>query len=597
MPATQAVDGHTHGVSAAQRSGASTFADLLGSVSGYTALFFSGSGADSRSGRAYTRSYYWLKDLMAPANWDVVERPLNVMIDVDYYANMEKLLGLSAQPWLMYTFVPNHAAKSDGDYSYTFLADGSVRYSVSGGGEYTHQVWNWDGDSMGCVAKWLGIPWCFTGYALERRQVDADHQLVLLSPLVHTSNPLTTIVVRWLLAYRSPTRINPIQGDFVRLLINGSDGMYRCTSKVGCYTAAKVRVQVDDAIISAQKTTSGKLSLATVKSKIDSDNSGMREFPGAEILLEYHLSGMSAEEPRVSVLDAGVRRFQYVPEGHTYDADARPGMVSFMEPLLDGGFVPDSCRNNDQAFVDGRVKNVRSKELPIGKTLHKFMTEFATFLVPNPHQLRPCEEEEVYDRQSRPSQRQILNNSQNEHPDRRTRQFMKREAYQRVNHPRGISQINGTDKRIYSAYIYAFVDAFLKPLNWYAFAKKPVAVAWRVVAVCMACLVVCLTDFSRMDGRVSNVCRFLEKMIMLRAFAPQYHAEIMEQLRAQHHLPGKTSHGVNHKTLWERLSGSAETSAFNTIINACIMYVAIGSWVMSQMKRGRSWDYSEVTTD
>jgi len=202
MPELPAVDGHTHGESAAARSSGSLFADLLARATGFTPVFLSGSGADGRAGREYTREYYWLKDLVAPAQWSVVDRPLSVMIDVDYYPEMENYLGWTDKPWIFYTFVPSDVGRSKGDYSYTFTAAGNVLYSVSGGGEYEHQVWDWDGDSIGCVYRFLGIfPWKFTGYAIERRQVDEDHQLVLLAPLVHTRNPLSTFIVRCLLSY------------------------------------------------------------------------------------------------------------------------------------------------------------------------------------------------------------------------------------------------------------------------------------------------------------------------------------------------------------------------------------------------------------
>ena len=143
----------------------------------------------------------------------------------------------------------------------------------------------------------------------------------------------------------------------------------RCTGKVGGYCAAKVPVAVDDAIAStALHVGTGKLSLPTVKSKMDPTFSGSKEFPGAEVLLEYHLHPGSGEA-KVSTLETGVRRFQFVPENCTYDYSAKPGMVAFMDPVLDGGFVPDICKNNDQAFVNERSKRVKTPELMIGRTL------------------------------------------------------------------------------------------------------------------------------------------------------------------------------------------------------------------------------------
>ena len=194
--------------------------------------------------------------------------------------------------------------------------------------------------------------------------------------------------------------------------------------------------------------------------------------------------------------------------------------------------------------------------------------------MPVKHALYPVEESVVYERQNRPSQRALLKASETEHPIRRASKFCKREASQFVNHPRGITQINATDKREYSAYVYAFVDEILKKQPWYAFSKKPVEVAERVAAVAYNASYVSLTDFSRMDGRVSNVCRYLEKLVMTASFDVMFHNQMLDLMQSQHHLAGKTAFGVWFYSEWERLSGSAETSAFNTMENACIIYVA-----------------------
>ena len=90
---------------------------------------------------------------------------------------------------MLYTLVPSRAGKDAGDYGYRFMSSGEVEYHVSGGGRYNHELWNWDGDSVRVFRYLFGVPIGMACYAIERRQMDEDHQVVLLVPLYRTVNP------------------------------------------------------------------------------------------------------------------------------------------------------------------------------------------------------------------------------------------------------------------------------------------------------------------------------------------------------------------------------------------------------------------------
>jgi hypothetical protein len=522
----------------------------------------------------YNRSYYWLKDLMCPASRVEPDPKTDVLgvIDVDYYMDMPDLLTKTFATYLLYTFVPSRASKDSGEYKYCFLPDGGVEYRVSGGGRYSHRLWSWDGDSLRVVRKFCGIPWSMVGYAVERRQMDEDHQLILLVPLVKTANPLTTWIAARLLQAQSLRRLNPVVGAFVRLETNEPDQLYMCTGKVGEYASAKVPASVDYAIQSATRTLSSKLTLATVKSKMDNGRTAAQSnHVGSEVLLEFHQQ-YSAQKDFVSIVSA-VRRFQWVRPGLVPDVVAKPGMVAFMQPLLDGGFVPDVCEGNEQRFVQERVEKIKCSDAVMDKFTSDCMTEFVELLVPSAHALHPVSTEEVFERQPRPSQRAILREAQHGQPTDVTKQFMKKEAYGSVTDPRGISQINGVDKMYYSAYLYAFTDGVMKKQVWYAFGKSPSEIARRVCDICADSDYVDMTDFSRMDGRVSNIARELERRAMFRAFGRDYTMVLYELMRKQTFLTAITTTGIKYKTEFQRLSGSPETSAFNTMLTAFIAYL------------------------
>jgi len=71
-----------------------------------------------------------------------------------------------------------------------------------------------------------------------------------------------------------------------------------------------------------------------------------------------------------------------------------------------------------------------------------------------------------------------------------------------------------------------------------------------------------------MDGRVSEIARYLERALMLRLFRPRQHVEILRLMKSQTGLRAKTTFGVRYDTGMARASGSPETSAFNTVLNA-----------------------------
>lgn len=561
--------GHTHGKSAATRSTASRMIDRASQATGKTATFIQGSAADLRQGRTITRNYFWVKDLQVP-DMQMTEKPeATAMVDVDYYVDMPRFLTQHFVPHYLYTFVPSRAAKDSGEYSYHFNSQGKVVYNVSGGGQYEHELWDWTGDSLMAVRKFWGIPYRVSTYCLERRMMDDDHQLILLAPLKEFRGVFSSWLATMTLAGKQLERFNPVQGNFVRMYVNSDSGMNVSTGKVGCYGSSYTTASVDDAIASASITCSQKIQLATVKSKME--RGGCLDHAGAEILLEYHLSGRKPA-PVVSLLSA-VRRFQWVPEGKSYDQEVKPSMVAFMQPLIDGAFVPDDCENNDQRAVEERVTKVANNDSYISGFVSDCMDEFIRFFYAGQTRfLVPYENDVVYDRAKKPTQKRIYDIAQHTSATDVAMNFVKKEAYETVTDPRMISQINGVDKMDYAGFIYAVSD-ILKKQVWYAFGKTPKEVSERVAEICEFAQKVSETDFSRMDGRVGIVLRELERRLMLHGFKSEYHARLYEIMRKQYCLRGKTRHGVRYNTGFARSSGSLETSDFNSIDNAFTCYM------------------------
>lgn len=582
---------HTHGLAASVRSTASHLIDAIAGHSGLSLEMVQGSAADIRAGRNISRQYYWAKDLMAEP-CDAIESDLCALVDVDYYVDMNKRLLTEVKPHLLYTFQPSTVARDEGDYRFTFTRDGQVKYTVSGGATYQHYVWNWDGDCIRVIRRIFGFPYQVVTYVVERRCVDEDHSLILLAPLKSYRGFMMSWIATKFLSAKELRRLNPVDGDFTRLYVNGRRELTVSTGKVDSYISCNVPASVDSTIAVTKETLSTKLTLYTVRSKLSKHN---KDEPlserGVEVLHAYHVRGCGKTE-QVSVVDA-VRRYQYLPGNAEADLDAKPTMVGFMQPLIHACFAPDKCFNTDVRAAQSRVEKLKTPDMSISAFVQKCMTEFIMkFVGENYHSLHPYDDDVVYERQNRPTQRHILDQAQHDQPNDKALVFVKAEAYSTANDPRMISTICGPNKLAYSTFIYPVAD-LMKKLPWYAFGKTPQQIALRVSEICQRSDWVDLTDFSRMDGRVNNVARTLERQLMYAIYAPEYRQTLALLMRSQCAMAAVTSFGYKYNTGMARASGSPETSAFNTILSAFTCYMSYrrnGDGLGGYMQVDEAWD-------
>jgi len=496
------------------------------------------------------------------------------MIDVDYYIDMPSYLADEFKPTILYTFQPEAVARDDGgEYSYTFNAKNEVIYNVSGGGSYNHEVWNYNCDHILVTKRFLGFPWRVAAYNVDRRRAGPDHELVCLTPLRRWTGPFAFLGA-WL-GGRELERLQPVEGEFLRMKVQRDDGVYVSTGEINRYAAATIGVKYDDAIAISSKTTTVKLSLPTVLAYIPGDNLVERKVQ-ASALLNYHRNRNPALKPSeafVFPVKEAVRNYDYGVE--SFDPDAKQTLTAFMSPLIHGAFAPLASRANEEKCVSGRITQFATKkgELRLTEFLDRTMREFCELLLPAAHTMEPTTIDEVYARQARPSQQRILDESlTGAEPERKVKMFMKKEAYGEPKEPRPISTINGVDKREYSRYLYPIAD-LIKTCDWYAFGKTPKDIAQRVTEVLDGANSAVNTDFSRFDGRVSELLRILERMLLVRAFRTEYTRDVTELHNSQFTQSAIGTFGTRYNTGYARASGSPETAAFNSIANAYVAYL------------------------
>jgi hypothetical protein len=559
------VSGHTHAKAAANRSTGTFLIEYISSSIGRDAYFFQCSAADQRNGRHGSRTYHWIKDMNVRSElFSPSENDIMAMVDVDHYVDMNEFLTDNFQPLLVYTFQPRRVAREKGEFSYTFNAKNEVEYRVSGGGFYSHPVWNYSGDSLKFAKRFCGFAYKLSVYQLERKQMDEDHQLLLLAPLVEFSG-LSAFVADIFLAGETLKRLQVAIGRYTRMFVQRNDGLTVSTGTVGGFSVAEVPASVDDELGSAMRTSKVGLSLPMVKKKMGD------ECTGAEILYEYHKLNTQSMVPQVTYhLDDRVRSYQWV-EGDV-DFEAKPAMVAFMDPIVDGAFVPAISKANDARAVRTRVVE-QTNVTQITGHIMKVVDEFWKLaLGDNVGTLRPVDEEYLFEKQSKPSQKRILHEAEFLDGNNRVKSFMKREAYSKINDPRLISTVNGPDKRDYSLFVYAMSEV-IKEQEWYAFGKTPDQIAARVVEISENAKVgIVKSDLSRMDGNWSEVARYFERRGMMLAFRAEHHSEISELMDRLVRCNAVTKNGVWYDTGLSKLSGEAGTSTMNTAFNSFLCF-------------------------
>jgi hypothetical protein len=431
------------------------------------------------------------------------------------------------------------------------------------------------------------MPFVMSTYLIDKRQTDEHHQLILLTPLKQWYGPFA-LLARILFGHPLRRVLPNVGNGFLRLKIHDSDGVSISTGKVGEYICAKSSAELDSYIgIIARRSKMG-LVMGQVRSRFDHEEE-------AAVVYDYHVDKPMIAATEVFKGAHGIRNYQFNPRA--YEPEAKPSLVSFMHPIVDGCYAPDMVVANLEQAVKGRIRNVMSEPVLdpfLIKVIDEFCERFlsSTGLITGDEismkgTLVPVEIEEVYDKQNRPTQRRIFDEAEFSQAKRIGKSFMKREAYGKISDPRIITTINGVDKLNYSRFIYAIAD-MLKMKEWYAFGKNPLEISFRVVEICSRTdQHVGQTDFSRFDGTVNPVIRYLEERLMVMAFRSEYTETIIELMRSNRNLPcfmttGK-SDAVSYDSGFARLSGSPETACFNSIANAFCAFLA---WRMTQTELG-----------
>jgi hypothetical protein len=565
---------------------------------------------DQRRNIAGDRSYYEDKDLcMDPQRDPITSRHVLISVDVDYFLPMDVKLLQHDNSFLLYTVIPESVA-SNGATNHTFH-NNVFTERIPGGSVYSHSLWDYSPDVIS-VRGWKNL-WTHTWkmYKVEKRQVSPNRAVVLLQlswskeqnlvsyvysllrfAVLRSTQLVTRKIYRLLgiacdasanvgeLKHTLLKRLQPLEGEFNVLRLVETDGIFYSIGRNNSHAHARIPATLFDTLRAAQNIQKQNMLKSTVESYLPPGES--RKFDSA-ILTDYLTNGTpnmhTVAAAAITRTDNGIATYQCESE-YGYDKDAPPSIVPIMPTILGDCPSPANCIANDDRCVRGRITDIGHKKPLVLTTFEqKAINEFVTYASSGLN-LEPSDYETVWERQGRPTQRTILGAADNacEMNAKPIRCFMKKESYGKITDPRNIAQLPPKLKAAYSRFTYALADAVKKHphWNWYGFGKTPIEVANKVASICSkAKKYVHMTDFSRMDGRKSNVGRTAWAAFLLQSFSPQYHEEIADLFSRQIDVRAVTAHGIFFETGFSQLSGSPDTSLSNSFETALTVYVAM----------------------
>jgi len=473
--------------------------------------------------------------------------------------------------------VPESTASTEEDNtSFYFNDKGELVTFIAGGGQYQHKLWDYGTDSLMVVRRKWGIPISSTIFAVERKQVARNRQMILLAPIRHFGL-IATILASWLLEDRALKRIEPIvhtkDGNFVRIKVVKPEGKVQVSlSRPSSFLSANVDASIDDAIATVSRLGSTTLQIPTVASWLsDAPEDRASSRAAAAILTEYHRTKNACRDPLVFSVAYAVR--SYMHDYRKFTGEEKPKLTAFMSPMIHGAFAPYSCKASEERCVDGRINKLKKEEPKYNAFRDRCMDEFAR-LVCKGTLLYPKMVETVEAKQTTPAQRLSLIKAFANGPVRKRilKCFLKSEAYPDVKDPRNISTYNDADKLDMATYALALSE-HCKQFKWYGPGKTPLQIAERVVEICRNAEFVNVSDYHRMDGTISYVLRRVDRMVGMKAFPN--HRDHLNQLLDRNvdnkgYLPNGTSfdQGPSHG------SGCSATSLFQTLRATFTSYLA-----------------------
>jgi hypothetical protein len=602
---------HSHPNSRAQANAGVAMCNTAVGFHGKLAYMVQKSRQDVAFGRPGSIFPFWGKDYGVAPGDDVYDpsQHIKTYVDTDYYVDMPAALQ-EFEPKYLVTISPDTAASDGPEMSFSWYRDGDkhmLHSTFSGSATYTHQIWDYGKDTLTVLrtGTWARtftycMVFCITSVLWSTAVLSTSMALATIASLYahwrYARDVFVYLVVRCrigqsryligLLPYgcgsaaHEPSgarleRLHPIDGDWVHMVRHTKDGISHSIAHVGSTSCITVTDKEYEAAKAAIETSSSRGSASHIQNVTSLDGEA------AFLFLSFLRAGADRKTTPIFPLEAAVRRYQYPRDGKI-DPLAGPSMKAFMRPIINEGFAPDECLNNDIRCIEERVIKPQARALPPYQESTQLLQAREAFLAQwRKHvtncRIHPVEPEVVLAEARTSKQRAAIIDALADIGGKvvhTLRSFQKKEAYTTPNDPRNITQMAPSDRICLARFWKAFHNK-LKDQEWYAFSKSPREIANAVVRLCIEYPEVFDNDGNRFDGSLCHHLRETELLVLLATFERQYGDEIRAAWEKDTKRRVRTKHGHVYNSLWSRLSGSNSTSDGNSLISAYLDFVGM----------------------
>lgn len=569
-------DVHSHPDQAQNRTNAIVSIQNMIGIFGYSEFVIQARPGDVSRGKEHRSLYYWAKDTKVEPSFGTIQ-PHHVVsiVDTDYYIDMPRQLLKHPNIHMLYTQIINKVSRCSvqGSSSYT-LVDDTLHVTVPGGGQYHHQLWDYQHDHV----RTCGIVWNnflpnfhVIDYQVERRKADASHQLIALIPNNHWTG-MAALLAYFYVESNPFKRATYKDGDWNIMRYVSKEKEYISLGKAGEYTSVDMPVEKYEQIKHLQATSKVPLGYASLKNHLfqsfkEGDIKAASETECAMLCsyLTERSSRNTAEIYKHFSNEYAVKTYQMYPA--EFNPSHQPLTVAFMLPIIHGAFAPPRDISTAIRAVDSRVLALQ-KDNVMDAEDYKIMNEFIIRMIPNDkaHRKHPLTHSDVFEKQPRPTQQAILNQGEllNNETVSFNSMFTKSETYQNVKDPRGISTDRAPHKLQYATFQYVLSIYLKEEFNayWYAFGNTPKIISERVAEIAqLARDSINCSDLSRMDGHKTVKTRTLDIMILKRLFHPMYHSEL-ETIVNRQRFSRASVHDRKTDEQWTFTTGDAQPSGF-----------------------------------
>jgi len=507
----------------------------------------------------------------------------DVLIDVDYYLDMNNILKGKTNPTYLYTVTPEDAGAVLEDYSYSF-SDNKINMRIAGGGNYSHRLWHypdvlsvfgWDFEDR-CLGIFPRLS--LTIFNVEHRKVGHTRSIVGIFPDARLVG-LPALLSWYFCEHTTLSRLitNPTP-EFTALRIYTRTPFLSIAFAGSCYSVNLTECEEALVHASAIKTDSSKsgLSVMAIQAVLKEEKSRDR----SQIVESFYsrVGNRMLRTPTYFVPDPephereSVKNYTFGDPGDTGKASVLP----FMNPIVDGCYAPTVTPGNERRSIDHRVIKA-ANTAKISAHLARAMNAFLIRLLPEGVARKGAfaDLQEIEEKQNRPEQRMKQKQSEPEghEPPEPVKCFMKPEPAEKLADPRNISVLPKQQQIKYSRATYPPAK-YLKQFPCYGSGKTPRAIAEHLASVCAAAKFLTCGDFSRMDGHECEPGRALYTAFMRRFYSIEYQTELNTMLEQQYGRKAVGRFRTEFDVGLSRLSGSPETSLANTIVNYFIGFLS-----------------------